>query len=133
MKVVTLEENKSHVSALAFSTYGKLLASGDSSGRIALFNVPEKKHITSRWSFHSTRINSLAWTSESKHCASGSLDTHMYIWSVVKPLKNIALKNVGPGGVNGVLWADAAEGGKGKLVSAGADGCVRVWEVVFHA
>ncbi|KAK7462716.1 WD40 repeat-like protein [Stygiomarasmius scandens] len=131
-EVVTLEENKSVVSALAFSPDGKLLASGDSSGRIALFDVPEKKHITSRWSFHSARINSLAWTSDSKHCASGSLDTHVYIWSVAKPLKNIALKNVGPGGVNGVLWVDAAEGGKGKLVSAGADGCVRVWEVVFH-
>ncbi|KAK7462712.1 WD40 repeat-like protein [Stygiomarasmius scandens] len=47
-EVVALEENKSVVSALAFSPDGKLLASRDSSRRIALFDVPEKKvHLTS--------------------------------------------------------------------------------------
>uniref|UniRef100_A0A0W0F669 Uncharacterized protein n=1 Tax=Moniliophthora roreri TaxID=221103 RepID=A0A0W0F669_MONRR len=126
-----LEGNKAVVSALAFSPDGKLLAAGDSSGRICLFDVKETKLITSRWSFHTARINSLAWTPDSKHCASGSLDTHVYIWSVAKPLKNIALKNVGPGGVNAVLWIDA-DGAKGELASAGFDACVKVWEVTFH-
>lgn len=48
-------------------------------------------------------------------------------------MKNIAIKNAGPGGVWGVKWVpgdDAAS--KGKVISAGADGSVRVWEVVFH-
>lgn len=57
----------------------------------------------------------------------------MYIWSVAKPLKNIAIKNAGTGGVNGVLWIDGGEGKTGKLVSSGADACVKVWEVTFHA
>lgn len=87
--------------------------------------------ITSRWSFHSARVNSLSWTADSKHCASGSLDTHVYVWSVAKPMKNIAIKNAVPGGVNSVLWS---EGGKdGKLISAGADASVRLWDVKFHA
>jgi hypothetical protein len=47
-------------------------------------------------------------------------------------MKNIALKNAGPGGVNAVLWLDGVSGKVGKLASAGADGCVRVWEVTFH-
>lgn len=123
-----LEGNKGLVSALAFSPDGDLLASGDSSGKVVLFDVLKKSVITSRWSYHSARINSLSWTSDSKHCASGSLDTHVYIWSVEKPLKNIALKNIGPGGVNSVLWLD----GK-KIVIAGADGCARVCEITFHA
>lgn len=56
----------------------------------------------------------------------------MYIWSVAKPMKNIAIKNAGPGGVNSVLWLE--ENGKGgKLASAGADGCVRLWVVTFNA
>jgi WD repeat-containing protein 1 (actin-interacting protein 1) len=84
--------------------------------------------ITARWGSHTARINSLAWTKDSKHCASGSLDTHTYVWSVDKPLKSIALKNVGPGGINSVLWV-----GEKRLVSAGADGCVRVWDIIFHA
>ena len=90
-----------------------------------------KKTITSRWAFHSARINSLSWTADSKHCASGSLDTNVYVWSVAKPMKNIAIKEAGPGGVNTVLWL---EGGRsGKLVSAGADACARIWEVTFHS
>ncbi len=57
----------------------------------------------------------------------------MYIWSVEKPMKNIALKNVGPGGVNSVLWVESGDGKQGKVVSAGADACVRLFEVKFHA
>ncbi|KAJ3808953.1 WD40-repeat-containing domain protein [Lentinula aff. lateritia] len=131
--VPILQGNKAVVSALAFSPDGNLLASGDSSGGISLFDVKEKKLITSRWSFHTARVNSLSWTSDSKHCASGSLDTHVYIWSVAKPLKNIAIKNAGARGVNAVLWIDNSDGKTGQLVSSGADASVKVWEVTFHA
>lgn len=86
--------------------------------------------LSSRWAHHSARINSLSWTDDSLHCASGSLDTHVYIWSTTKLMKNVPIKNAGPGGVNGVLWLD---GGKdGRLASTGFDGVVRVWEVKFH-
>ncbi|KAJ3736838.1 WD40-repeat-containing domain protein [Lentinula guzmanii] len=127
-----LQGNKAVVSVLAFSPDGNLLASGDSSGSISLFDIKEKKLITSRWSFHTARVNSLSWTADSKHCASGSLDTHVYIWSVAKPLRNIAIKNAGARGVNAVLWIDGGEGKTGQLVSSGADACVKVWEVTFH-
>ncbi|KAG5219855.1 WD40 repeat protein [Salix suchowensis] len=113
-----LDGNKGTVSALAFSPDSKYIASGDL--------------VTSRWSFHSARVNSLSWTSDSRHCASGSLDTHVYVWSVERPMKNIAVKNAGPGGVNVVLWT-SEDAKTGKLVSGGADGCLRVWEVTFHA
>ncbi|KAK0496100.1 quinon protein alcohol dehydrogenase-like superfamily [Armillaria luteobubalina] len=127
-----LDGNKGAISALDFSPDGKYLASGDSSGGIARFNMAEKKLVTFRWSFHSARFDSLSWTADSKHCASGSLDTHVYIWSVEKPMKNIALRNVGPGGVNAVLWVESGNGKTGKLVSTGADACARVWEIKFH-
>ncbi|CAL1699521.1 unnamed protein product [Somion occarium] len=126
-EVGKLESNKGVVSALAFSPDGSLLASGDSSGRIVLFNVKDRSIVTTRWSFHTARVHSLAWTSDGKHVASGSLDTHVYVWSVQNPIKNIAIKNAAPGGVNAVFWI-----GDVKLGSAGADGCVRVWEVKFH-
>ena len=47
-------------------------------------------------------------------------------------MKKIAIKNAGIGGVNVVLWLEE-EGKKGKLASTGADACVRVWDVAFHA
>ncbi|KAF8962540.1 WD40-repeat-containing domain protein [Flammula alnicola] len=130
-EIAVLESNQGVVSALAFSPDGKYLASGDSSGKLILFDAKERKLVTSRWAHHTARINSLSWTSDSAHCASGSLDTHVYIWSVAKLMKNIPIKNAGPGGVNGVLWLDGGKGG--KLVSSGFDGCVRAWDITFHA
>ncbi|KAH8101147.1 WD40 repeat-like protein [Cristinia sonorae] len=126
-EVALLEGNKGPVGAIAFSPDGALLAAGDSSGKIILFDVEKRASITSRWSFHSGRIHSLAWTADGKHCASASLDTHVYIWSVAKPMKNIAIKNAAPNGVNAVFWL-----GDTKLASAGADGCVRTWDIKFH-
>ncbi|KAF8652390.1 hypothetical protein AX16_004418 [Volvariella volvacea WC 439] len=128
-----LEGNKGPVSTLAFSPDGKHLASGDSSGKLMLFDVIEKKLITGRWAFHSAKINSLSWTLDSQHCASGSLDTHVCVWSVEKPLKAISIKNAGAGSINRVLWLEGTGSKSGKLASAGADGCIRVWDVTFHA
>ncbi|KAJ7917783.1 hypothetical protein B0H13DRAFT_2321993 [Mycena leptocephala] len=47
-EITVLEGNKGVVAALGFSPDGTLLAAGDSSGRIALFDVREKKIITTR-------------------------------------------------------------------------------------
>lgn len=105
--------------------------------------MPKREPITSRWSFHSARVNALSWTADSQHCASGALDTHVYVWSVRKPMKNIAIKNAVPGGVNAVVWLSSGsssqtEGGavgrsSGKLAGTGADAAIKVWEVTFHA
>ena len=70
----------------------------------------------------------LSWTKDGRHCASGALDTHVYVWSVAKPMKNIAIKNVAAGSINSVFWLDEA-----KLASAGADGIVKIFDVTFHA
>ncbi|TFL01445.1 WD40-repeat-containing domain protein [Pterulicium gracile] len=127
-----LEGNRSAVSAVAVSPDGKMIAAGETSGKIFLFDVAEKKLITSRWSFHSGRINALSFTSDSKHLASASLDTNVYIWSVEKQMRNIAIKGAAPGGVNAVTWLGEGGGGKQRLASAGADACVRVWDITFH-
>ncbi|KAG6863111.1 hypothetical protein C0991_008141 [Blastosporella zonata] len=111
-----LEGNNGIVLALAFSPDGKYLASGDM--------------ITSRWSSHTGRINSLAWTSDSLHCASASLDTHVYVWSVTQLTKNIAIMNAAPGGANAVHWLE--KDGSVDLATTGADGCVRLWAIKFH-
>ncbi|KAF9788338.1 WD40 repeat-like protein [Thelephora terrestris] len=126
-----LEGNRGPISAIRFSPDGTMVVSSDSSGKVFPFDVKEKKLITSAWAFHSARVNSIQWTSDSRFCATGSLDTNVYVWSVEKPTKHIAIKNAGLGGVNVVFWLED-DGKKGKLVSSGADACVRVWDVVFH-
>ncbi|TDL25119.1 WD40 repeat-like protein [Rickenella mellea] len=132
----TLEENRGTITAISFSPDGSLLAAGDSTGKIVLYNVQDQKassnmlHIESRWTNHSARVLSLSWTADGAHIASGSLDTHVYIWSVSRPLSPIAIRNAGPGGVNFVVWL-SSDGAKGRVASAGADACVRTWDVVF--
>jgi WD40 repeat protein len=107
-----------------------------SSGKVILYDVAKREVITSRWSFHSARVNALSWTADSLHCASGALDTHIYVWSVQKPIKNIAIKNAVPGGVNAVLWlsdrdSESKEGS--RLAGSGVDAAIKVWQVRFHA
>jgi len=38
------------------------------------------------------------------------------------------MKNVHAGGANAVLWVENDK----KLVTSGADACVKVWEITFH-
>ena len=74
----------------------------------------------------------MVWTRSGTHIASGSLDGHVFVWSVASPLSNVPIRHAGPGGVSAVAWLEA-EKEKGKLATTGADGCVRVWEVKLPA
>ncbi|EGO03741.1 hypothetical protein SERLA73DRAFT_175361 [Serpula lacrymans var. lacrymans S7.3] len=136
-EAAVLDGNKGTIHAVAVSADGSLLAAGDSSGKIVLYDVKDRTPITSRWSFHTARITSLAFLpspsgTQPTHLASSSLDTNVYVWSVAKPMKYTTIRGAGPGGVNVVTWLGEAQGGKGKLVSAGADCCVRIWEVTLQ-
>lgn len=119
------EENKAEVLALAFSPDGSLLAAGDAAGRIVLIDVKDKKVLVStRWTFHTGRISSIAFSPSGRRIVSGAADESIYIWSVDKILRNVNIKNSHAGGVSSVAWATET-----KIISAGADACVRTWEV----
>jgi WD repeat-containing protein 1 (actin-interacting protein 1) len=47
-------------------------------------------------------------------------------------MKNIAIKNAVPGGVNAVLWL-SGDKGSGRLAGSGVDAAIKVWQVKFHA
>ena len=95
--------------------------------------------VSSKWTNHTGRITSLAFSENGERIVSGGLDEAIYVWHVKKTLKNIPIKvgpyllygedadwqNAHPGGVSGVSWS----GGNEKIISAGADGCVRTWTV----
>lgn len=123
-----LESNRGPVTAVAYSPDGSLLAAGDGDRKILCYDVPSKTVKISHWCFHTAKVGSVAWSPDGKHAVSGSLDTNVYVWSVDKPMKNIAIKGAHQGEVTGVTWK-----GNSKVVSVGADACVKTWEINVHA
>ena len=149
---VEFKDSRNPVYALAFSPDGSLLAAGESGGKIQVFDVAAKSvKISGRWASHTGRITALRWSVDGQYCASSSLDTNVFVWSVARPMRNIKIpvgavrlcagwssvtdvrssscrQNAHASSVAGVEWLSPT-----RLVSAGADGCAKVWEVTFHA
>lgn len=114
-------------SALAFSPTGAHLAVGKQSGSIAVLKTADWSIETERWSAHSARIASIAWSPDGRFAVSGSLDTNVFVWSMEKPGKRVKAGNAHKDGVNGVVWLEG--GSEGKVASVGADAAVKVWKV----
>lgn len=132
-----LTSNRTAITVASFSPDGNLLAVGESSGKIVVYDTsslassagsatssalssvgPKIVH----WVFHTARVESISWSPDSKFAVSGSLDTHVYVWSVAKPMKHLALKDAHAGGVSATLFL-----GPTHIASAGADGVTKIY------
>ncbi|KAE8244166.1 hypothetical protein A4X13_0g6787 [Tilletia indica] len=116
------------ISALAFSVDGTLLAVGEGNGKITVYNTADWSVKTSAWTFHTARVQTIQFSPDGTHAISGSLDTHVYVWSVAKPMKRIQVAKAHANGVTAVCWLDDS-----SFASAGADACIKVWDVKKHA
>jgi WD40 repeat protein len=124
--MVVLKDATSPISALAFSNDGSHLAVGLSNGKIFAYTKASGSWVleTNRWSAHTARVTSIAWSPDGKKAVSGALDTNVFVWSLADPGKRIKALNAHQGGVGGVVWVE-----DGKVVSSGADAAVKVWKV----
>lgn len=117
-------------SCISLSPSEKFLAVGEVMGKITLFDLETRAVKTSRWAFHTSRINAISWQPNSEGredlVATGSLDTNIFIYSVEKPMKVIKRLNAHKDDVTAVLWETPE-----TLVSAGSDACVKKWAVEF--
>lgn len=48
--------------------------------------------MTTEWGYHTARVNTIAWTPDSKHLATGALDTQIIIWSPDSKTKYTVIK-----------------------------------------
>ncbi|OZJ06464.1 hypothetical protein BZG36_00459 [Bifiguratus adelaidae] len=83
--------NRGPISAMALDPSGTLLAVADHQGKIYVYENGKTK--IQHWVFHTGRVTSLAWNKEGTHVVSASWDTHIYVWSVERPMKRVAIKN----------------------------------------
>ncbi|CAD6639816.1 HN1_G0019150.mRNA.1.CDS.1 [Saccharomyces cerevisiae] len=129
-----LRAKPSYISISPSETY---IAAGDVMGKILLYDLQSREVKTSRWAFHTSKINAISWKPAEKRAneeeieedlvATGSLDTNIFIYSVKRPMKIIKALNAHKDGVNNLLWETPS-----TLVSSGADACIKRWNVVLE-
>lgn len=124
------------LSYISISPNEKYVAVGDVLGKVLLFDIESRDIKTSRWSFHTGKINAISWRPQSDDSAdgaeeeeedlvaTGSLDTHIIIYSVKRPMKIVKYLNAHKDGVNNVMWQD-----NDHIVSTGNDACIKTWEL----
>lgn len=122
---------RANASCISISPSKKYLAAGDVMGKILLYDLETKNVTTSRWAFHTSRINAISWrpsdTDVEDLVATASLDTNIFIYSVKRPMRTIKYLNAHKDGVTAVLWDTSA-----SLVTAGSDSCIKKWSVDFE-
>ena len=121
---IELTQSTSGISVLAFSPNGAYLAAGNNIGKVIAYQTSDWSVVTTRWGAHTAKITSISWNEASTHAVSGSLDTHVYVWSLSKPGDRVKSLGAHKDGVTGVGWM-----GAGKIVSTGGDAAVKIWQV----
>ena len=111
------------VYSVAFSPDGKYLATGDSNGRVQIWNALTGREILTLLG-HSSGVWSVAWSGDSLTLASGSSDNTVKLWNVqsgdcVRTLE----------GHSSAVWSVAWSGDSLTLASGSSDNTVKLWNV----
>ncbi|XP_055927392.1 actin-interacting protein 1-like isoform X2 [Argiope bruennichi] len=124
----TTMEHRGAITDVAYSPNGMYLAASDSNRKVVLYNAStyELAH-NHEWGFHTAKVNCLGWCPNSLYLASGSLDTHIIVWSTEQPTKHIMIKNAHPQSqITRIGFLDNT-----TVVSTGQDSNVKIWDIVF--
>lgn len=127
--VKTLNE-RGAVSQLAYSPDEKFLAVADSNKVIKCYRVTadDYEDVTREmWQHHAARVTSLSWAPDSKHLASTSVDTHVWVYSPESIMSYVQIKSAHPlNPVTASVWLDS-----NHLLTGGQDSCIRKWKFNF--
>jgi WD40 repeat protein len=115
-----------HVGGVAFAPDGILLASASNDGATRLWQVPGANEVTPAPARLATLVNAVAWSRDGRRLASATgAGVHVYeLGSLGRPAGEPRVL----AGHDGIVWA-VAFAPDGRLISGGADGTVRTWNV----
>lgn len=111
------------ISALAFSPDGALLAGGDATRDVRLYNTSDGACLNSgKWVSHTTRVTSIAWSPSGDRLVSVGTDRRVCIWSPTSddPVHKIELAHEKP--LSGVAWQR-----EGVFWTLSTDGVIKKW------
>ncbi|GEQ70272.1 hypothetical protein JCM33374_g3948 [Metschnikowia sp. JCM 33374] len=111
---------------------GTYVAVAETTGKYTLYSTKDQTPVTTRWAFHSSRVNGAEWTPDSKYLVSGGLDCGIYIYSVARPSKVLKTQLTHQTGVSDLAWLHYS-GTNGAFASVGLDGATKTWSADFSA
>ncbi|XP_028391390.1 WD repeat-containing protein 1-like [Dendronephthya gigantea] len=123
----TVESLTREVSVLEYSPDGAFLGVGMAGKDVTAFKTADYSEASRAWSGHSGRITSLSWTSDSRHLASGSLDSNVFIWDTESIKKTVIKGAHRLSNVVGVQWLN-----DNQLTTTAADCSIKIWDIVHH-
>jgi hypothetical protein len=111
-------------SALAFSPDERTLGIGTADGRV-LLSPATSAALRGGEPAHTTPVDALAFSPDGQLIASGDRAGVIHVWNVADPERPISTWTEHSGVIVGLAWApDSA-----RVVSAGADATLRIWDV----
>ncbi|KHJ77790.1 WD domain, G-beta repeat protein [Oesophagostomum dentatum] len=74
----------SPITGVAFSPNGEYLVATDSGRKVVPYSVKDgyKTVAEKEWTFHTAKVNCVAWSPDSRHLATGGLDTNIIVWDL---------------------------------------------------
>ncbi len=88
--------------------------------------------VPTKWTFHSSTVNALAWTHDGRALLSGASDNCIMAWQASQPSKPLAtFRNAHGGPVGRIVMLPAAGGGY-AFATCASDACVRFWRLAMR-
>ncbi|VDO37938.1 unnamed protein product [Haemonchus placei] len=123
----TVIAHSTPITRVAFSPNGKYLVATDSGRKVVPYSVDDFKTIAQKeWTFHTAKVNCVAWSPDNRHLATGGLDTNIIVWDLERSGEHpIIIRGAHPmSPVNGLAFLSADE-----LLSVGQDANVKHWKI----